>query len=94
MYTRFLKERGDIIEKILDVKEDEEIRWRGKGRKRVMVTVTIPKWLAKWKGYDESENTWEPRASLDEESSEEYYLAPSFRAFMAGLTFFHSCHFF
>jgi len=90
MYRRFVKdkEKMGVVEELLDVKEEEEYKRIGKKRVKVMIT----KWLVKWAGCDESENSWEPRESLDEASSEEYYLALSFSRFRADLTFLFYTH--
>jgi len=61
------------------------MKGRGKNRKRVKMTVV--KFLVKWKNCDETDNSWEPRHFLDEDSSEEYYLALSFSEVPADLTF-------
>lgn len=47
------------IEELLEVAEDE---------------YGEPIWLVEWKGYDESENSWEPRENLDEKSREGHLL--------------------
>ena len=90
MYKRFLKEKEKIgvVEKLLGVKE--EVKFKRNGKKRVKVIIT--KWHVKWEGCDESENSWEPREGLDEESSEEYYLAPSFPDFRLISPFFFFTH--
>ena len=90
MYTRFSKEKEKIgvVEKLLGVKE--EVKLKKNGKKRVKVIIT--KWHVKWEGCDESENSWEPREGLDEESSEEYYLAPSFPDSRLISTFFFFTH--
>ena len=89
MYKRFCKDKQKTgeVEELLKVREEVRYKTKGRGKNRKREKVTVAVFLVRWKNCDETDDSWEPRENLDEDSSEEYYLALSFSEVPADLTF-------